>query len=82
MLYWRDFSHKFSFQVCDGAKDAASDDIDLDFCEPELDLVEPRRIGGSKVQMHVWMIFKELFDPLGFVGGKAIDNHVDFLRRD
>jgi hypothetical protein len=46
-----DVLHEFSSQLGDGSERAARDDITLDLAEPLLDLVEPRRVGRSEVQV-------------------------------
>jgi hypothetical protein len=36
-----DVTHDFSGEICFGCEDAASNDVALDFREPDFDLVEP-----------------------------------------
>ena len=46
-----DVATEFASQIGDRGKNAASDDLALDFGEPDLDLVEPRGIGGREVKL-------------------------------
>ena len=48
-----DVTHDFAFEICHGSEDAAVDYIPLQFAEPTLDLIEPRRIGGREVEQHI-----------------------------
>ena len=50
-----DVAHEFSLEVGDGSEYAARDDVALDLAEPQLDLVEPRGVGRSEVQMNLRM---------------------------
>src|SRR5260370_38671974 len=54
-----DVSQELSFQIRNGSEYASRDDVALDFAEPQLDLIQPRRVGRSEVQvnlgMHHWI---------------------------
>jgi len=52
----------------DRGEDPASDDLAFDAAEPEFDLIEPRGIGRSKMQVQLGMFGQELCDPLGLMG--------------
>src|SRR6266851_9651864 len=41
------------------------------------DLIEPRRIGRSKMQVQLGMIGQELCDPLGLMGREVVGDDVD-----
>jgi hypothetical protein len=43
-----DVAKDFSAEIVDGRKDASSDDLPLNFGEPDFDLVKPGRVGGVK----------------------------------
>ena len=59
-----DIAHEFPLQIGHRGEHAAGDDIALDLGEPELDLVEPGRIGRGVMQMHVRMSGQEILDTL------------------
>ena len=44
-----DVAHQFSGKIFDGGEDAASDRLAFDAREPNLDLIEPGRVGGREV---------------------------------
>ena len=46
-----DVLHDLALQIRDRREDAARDDVALDLGETELDLIQPRRVGGSEVQL-------------------------------
>jgi hypothetical protein len=58
---------------------AAGDDFAFDASEPDFDLIEPGRVGGSEVKLHVGMIGKEILHELRFMGRQVVQNDVDFL---
>ena len=62
-----DISTNLASQVGDGRKDAARQDVALDLREPQLDLIQPRRIGGREMQPHVRMREQEGAHRLCFV---------------
>ncbi len=68
LVVMTDVAHELARQVVDRGEDAAGDDIAFDAAEPEFDLIEPRGIGRSKMQVHLGMIGQELCDPLGLMG--------------
>src|SRR5260370_42631974 len=70
-------THKLARQVVDRGKDPAGDHIAFDPAEPEFNLIEPRGIGGSEVQVHLGMIGQELRDPLGLMGREVVGDEVD-----
>ena len=43
-------------QIGGGGEDAARDDVALHLGEPQLDLIQPRRIGGREVETDVGML--------------------------
>src|SRR5258708_31649854 len=51
--------------------------IAFDAAEPEFDLIEPRGIGRSKMQVQLGMIGQELCDPLGLMGREVVGGDVD-----
>src|ERR1700693_2754593 len=72
-----DVAQELARQVVDRGKDPAGDHIAFDPAEPEFNLIEPRGIGGSEVQVHLGMIGQELRDPLGLMGREVVGDEVD-----
>ncbi len=66
-------------RVADGSEDTTCDHIAFDTREPDLDLVEPRRIGWCEVEFHVRVLFEETRDFMRLMRRKVIEDHVDFL---
>jgi hypothetical protein len=62
-----DIASDFAGEVGFGSKDAAGDQIALNFGEPDFDLIEPGTISRGVMQRDLWMIGKEAIDDLGFV---------------
>ncbi len=67
----------FSLEVGDRSEDATGDHIALDPGEPQLDLVEPGRVGRGVVQMDVGMIVEKRGDALGFVRREIVADDMD-----
>lgn len=57
-------AHELSLKIGYGLEHVAGNHVALDLGEPKFNLVEPRRIGGSEVQMNVAVGGEEFFDPL------------------
>ena len=51
------------------AGQAAAGPAEVLDAKPDLDLIEPRRIGRSEVEFDVGVVLEKLFDLLGFVSG-------------
>src|SRR6202035_1806252 len=62
-----DVAAEFASQVGNRGEDAARDDLAFDLGEPDLDLVEPGRIGGGEVKPDSGMLLQEVPDGLSFV---------------
>ena len=73
-----DVTHDFPGEICLGFEDAASNDVALDFGEPDFDLIEPRRVSGREVKMDMRVRAQESFDGLSFVGREIVGNDVDW----
>ena len=73
--------HEFAREVLDGGEDPASDHLSLDSGEPDLDLIQPGRIGRRKVQFHLRMTFQKGSYFAGLMGRQVVDNDVDLLIR-
>jgi hypothetical protein len=72
-----DISTNLAGQVGDGGKDAAREQVSLDLRKPELDLVEPGRIGRREMQPHVRMLKQERAHGLGLMGREIVGDHVN-----
>ena len=46
-----DIAHDFAGQIGAGSKDATSDQIALDFTQPDFDLVEPGGVSGRVMEV-------------------------------
>ena len=68
-------------QIRYGCENTAGDDITLDFSEPDLDLVQPGRIGGREVELNLGMRLQEIADCLGLVRREIVEDDVDLLLR-
>ena len=51
-----DVAHEISREIFNGGEDSSGDNLPLDLGEPDLDLVEPGRIGRSVMELHVGMV--------------------------
>src|ERR1700704_6399172 len=72
-----DVTKDFSSEIIDGGKDASPDDMPLNFCEPDFDLVKPGRVGGCKMNAELRMIGQKVVDEFGFMGRKIIRDDMD-----
>ncbi len=81
-----DVLRDLALQIRDRREDAAREDVALDLGEPELDLIQPRRVRGREVQLHTAMLGEERPHGLRLVGQEIVKNDVDLaplrLRRD
>ena len=72
-----DVTKDFSSEIVDGGENASSDNLSLNFGEPDFNLVKPRRIGRCKVNVDLGMICQKVLDELGFMGREIVGNDVD-----
>ena len=70
---------EFSSQVGNRGEDAARDHVAFDFGEPDLDLVEPGRVGGGEVKADSRMLPQEVVHRLGLVRGEVVQDDVNLL---
>jgi len=66
-------------EIGDRRKDATRQQVTLDLRKPELDLVEPGRIGRREMQPDLRMIDEEAANRLRLVRRQVIEDDVDFL---
>jgi hypothetical protein len=57
-----DVPQELPLQIRDGSEYASRNDVALDFAEPQLDLIQPRRVGRSEVQVNLGMHRQEVRD--------------------
>ena len=72
-----DVTKDFASEILDGGKDASGNDLPLDFGEPDFDLVQPRRVGGCKMDADLGMRGQKVIDEFSLMGRKIIRDHVD-----
>ena len=72
-----DVTKDFSSEIIDGGKDASSNDLPLDFGEPDFDLVKPGRVSGCKMNADLGMIGQKVVDEFGFMGREIISDNMD-----
>jgi hypothetical protein len=74
-----DIASDFAGEVGFRSKDAAGDQIALNFGEPDFDLIEPGRVSRGVVELKVGMGGEELRHGLGLVRRKVVGDEVDLL---
>jgi hypothetical protein len=74
-----DIASDFAGEVGFGSKDAAGDQISLNFGEPDFDLIEPGRVSRRVMELNVGMGGEELSHGLGLVRRKVVSDDVDLL---
>src|SRR5688500_7867891 len=72
-----DVAADLASEIGDGGEDAAGNDVTLDLGEPELDLVEPGRVGRSEVKTDVGVMSEEVANALRLMGREVVDDDVD-----
>jgi hypothetical protein len=72
-----DVAAEFAGQIGGGSEHAASDDVALHLREPQLDLIEPGRIGRREVQGDVGVLVEEGGDQICLVRQEIVDDDVD-----
>src|SRR5215470_10999674 len=74
-----DIAGDLSGEIDFGSKDAAGDQIALNFGEPDFDLIEPGRVGGCVMELNVGVDGEKLHHGLGLVRRQVVGNDVDWL---
>src|SRR5208282_786104 len=59
---------QFAGQIGDRGKNAAGNDVTLDFRKPQLHLVQPGRVGRREVELDFWILLEKLLDGFSFMG--------------
>lgn len=55
-------------------EDAASDDVALDFREPDFDLIQSQGVCWGEVKPYLRVPAEEFFDGFGFVSGQVVQH--------
>ena len=76
-----DVAAELAGQVSGGGEDATSDDVALQFGKPQFDLVEPRRIGGGEVELHVGMGVEKGSHAFSLMSREIVENDMNLLLR-
>src|SRR6266404_560446 len=72
-----DVTDQLSEQVGRGSEDSPSDDIALNFGKPDLDLIEPTRIGRGVMDPYGWIDLEELENILGFMCAQVVGHDMN-----
>src|SRR5579872_362944 len=72
--------HKLAAKIGHGSEDTASNHIALDLGKPDLDLIQPRRVGRSEVKAHLRMIRQKLLDRVCLMRRQVVENNVNLPR--
>src|SRR5438445_10590239 len=74
-----DVSQELFVQIRNGSEYASGDDVALDLAEPQLDLIQPRRVGRSEAQVNLGMHRQEVRDRPALVSREVVGDHMDLL---
>ena len=72
-----DVTDQLSGEVGGRSEDSPSDDIALDFGKPDLDLIEPTRIGRGVMDPYGGIGLEELENILGFMCAQVVGDDVN-----
>src|SRR5262245_31773627 len=64
-------------EIVDRGEDASGEQVAFDLGEPELDLIEPRRVGRREMEPHVGVRDEERPNRLRLVRGEIVENHMN-----
>src|SRR6266478_3177768 len=74
-----DVSQELSLKIRDGSEYTSRDDGALDLAKPQLDLIQPRGIGRSEVQVNLGMRRQEVRDRPALVSREVVGDHMDLF---
>src|ERR1700721_3475237 len=74
-----DVAQELSPQVRDGSEYPSGDDVAVDLAEPQLDLIQPGRVGRSEVQVNFGMHRQEVRDRPALVRRLIVGYHMDLF---
>src|SRR5258708_1334936 len=72
-----DVTDQLSGEVGSRSEDAPSADIALNFGKPDLDLIEPTRIGRGVMDSYGWIGLEELENILGFMCAQVVGDDMN-----
>src|SRR5260221_9462106 len=72
-----DVTDQLSGEVGRRSEDSPSDDIALNFGKPDLDLIEPTRIGRGVMDPYGWIGLEELENILGFMCAQVVGHDMN-----
>src|SRR6267143_4636519 len=67
-----DVSQELFVQIRNGSEYASGDDVALDLAEPQLNLIQPRRVGRSEVQVNLGIHCQEVRDRPALVSREVV----------
>jgi hypothetical protein len=70
-------AHDFAMEVGLGFEDATCNKIPLDFGEPDLDLIEPRGVGGGVMELDVGVGAQEALDRFSLMSREVVGNNMN-----
>jgi hypothetical protein len=76
-----DVADEFAIEIFNRDKDAASDDITLDFGKPDLNLVKPGGVGRGVMDSNITISLQELPDLGGTMSREIVGDNMNFLCR-
>ena len=71
-------AHDFAMEVGLGFEDATCNKIPLDFGEPDLDLIEPRGVGGGVMELDVGVGAQEALDRFSLMSREVVGNNMNY----
>src|SRR5712664_4337615 len=74
-----DVSQELFVQIRNGSEYPSGDDVALDLAEPQLNLIQPRRVGRSEVQVNLGMHRQEVRDRPALVSREVVGDHMDLF---
>jgi len=77
LVVMADVAHELAREVLDRGENPAGDHLAFDAGEPQVDLIEPRGIGWSEMQVQLGMLGQELCDPPGLMRREVVGDNVD-----
>jgi hypothetical protein len=66
-------------EVVNRSGDATSNQVSLDLTEPQLDLIELRRVGWREVEVYPAVVLKKVVDQSGVVRREVVEDDVSLL---
>lgn len=74
-----DVAQQLPLQIRNGSEYPSGDDVAVDLTEPQLDLIQPGRVGRSEVQVNFGMHRQEVCDRPALVRRLIVSDHMDLF---